>query len=124
MAQLVKNLPAMQETWFRSLDQEDPLEKEMATHSNIRAWRIPWAEEPGWHGPWDHKELDMTVQLTLKDLFSSLSREQWQALFQGVKSTPPSQGEISERERTSHRPGHGHSLWCAFPFFFLSFRSF
>ena len=60
MAQLVKNLPAMQETWFRSLGQEDPLEKEMATHSNTRAWRIPWAEEPGWCGPWDHKGLDRT----------------------------------------------------------------
>ena len=43
---MVKNLSAMQETWVRSLDQEDPLEKEMATHSNILAWRIPWTEEP------------------------------------------------------------------------------
>ena len=47
MAQTVKNLPAMQETWVRSLGQEDPLEKEMATHSSILAWKIPWAEEPG-----------------------------------------------------------------------------
>ena len=47
MAQMVKNLPAMQETWVRSLGQEDPLEKEMATHSSILAWRIPWTEEPG-----------------------------------------------------------------------------
>ena len=39
---MVKNLPAMQETWVGSLDWEDPLEKEMATHSNILAWRIPW----------------------------------------------------------------------------------
>ena len=44
---MVKNLPAMQETWVRSLDQEDPLEKGMATHSSILAWRIPWTEEPG-----------------------------------------------------------------------------
>ena len=43
---MVKNLPAMQETWVRSLDQEDPLEKEMATFSSIFAWRIPWTEEP------------------------------------------------------------------------------
>ena len=42
VAQLVKNLPAMQETWVGSLDWEDPLEKEKATHSNILAWRIPW----------------------------------------------------------------------------------
>ena len=44
---LVKNLPAMQETWVQSLCREDPLEKEMATHSSVLAWRIPWAEEPG-----------------------------------------------------------------------------
>ena len=42
LAQLVKNLPAMWETWVPSLGQEDPLEKEKATHSNILAWRIPW----------------------------------------------------------------------------------
>ena len=47
MAQLLKNLPAMQETWVRSLGQEDPLEEEMATHSSVPAWRIPGAEEPG-----------------------------------------------------------------------------
>ena len=47
VAQLVKNLPAMRETWVRSLGWEDPLEKEMATHSSILAWRIPWIEEPG-----------------------------------------------------------------------------
>ena len=47
MAQLVKNPPVMQETLVRSLDREDPLEKGMATHSSIRAWRIPWTEEPG-----------------------------------------------------------------------------
>ena len=47
MAQSVKNLPAMQETQVRSLGGEDPLEKGMATHSNILAWRIPWTEEPG-----------------------------------------------------------------------------
>ena len=47
VAQMVKNLPAVQETWVRSLGQEDPLEKEMATHSSILAWRIPWMEELG-----------------------------------------------------------------------------
>ena len=46
-AHLVKNLPTMQETWVRSLGQEDPLEKEMATNSSILAWKIPWTEEPG-----------------------------------------------------------------------------
>ena len=47
MAQREKNLPAMQETRVRSLGQEDPLEKGMATHSSILAWKIPWTEEPG-----------------------------------------------------------------------------
>ena len=46
VAQMVKNLPAMQETQFRFLSLEDPLEKEMATHSSILAWKIPWTEEP------------------------------------------------------------------------------
>ena len=44
---MVKNLPAMQEAWVRSLSWEDPLRKEMATHSSILAWRTPWTEEPG-----------------------------------------------------------------------------
>ena len=55
VAQLVKNLPAMQETQVRSLGGEDPLEKEMATHSSSFAWRIPWREEPGSLQPWGHK---------------------------------------------------------------------
>ena len=47
-SQMVKNLPAMCETWLQSLSQEDPLEKGMATHSSILAWKIPWTERPGW----------------------------------------------------------------------------
>ena len=47
VAQMVENLPAVQETWLRSLVWADPLEKGMATHSSILAWRIPWKEEPG-----------------------------------------------------------------------------
>ena len=47
VAQTVKRLPTMRETWVRSLGQEDPLEKEMATLSSILAWKIPWTEEPG-----------------------------------------------------------------------------
>ena len=47
VGQTVKNFSAMQETWVRSLDQEDPLEKGMATHSSSLAWRIPWTEETG-----------------------------------------------------------------------------
>ena len=47
VAQVVKNLLEMQETWVQSLGWKDPLEKEMATHSSILAWKIPWTEEPG-----------------------------------------------------------------------------
>ena len=47
LAQMVKNPPAMQETWVRSLGWEDPLEEGLATHSSVLAWRIPWTEEPG-----------------------------------------------------------------------------
>ena len=47
VAQMINSLPAMWETWVQSLGWEDPLEKEMATHSSTLAWRIPWTEEPG-----------------------------------------------------------------------------
>ena len=60
VTQMVKNLPAMQETWVRSLGWEDPLEKGMATHSSIFAWRIPWTEEPGRLQSTSCKELDTT----------------------------------------------------------------
>ena len=53
---MVKNLPAIQETQVQSLGQEDPLEKEMAAHSSILAWRIPWIEEPGrLQSMWSHR---------------------------------------------------------------------
>ena len=61
MAQIVKNLPAKWETWVRFLGREDPLERGMATHFSILAWRIPWTEEPG--RPWGHKESDTIEQL-------------------------------------------------------------
>ena len=65
VAQMVKKLPAMWETWVWSLGREGPLEKGMATHSGILAWRIPWTEKPGGYCPWSHKELEMTEQLSL-----------------------------------------------------------
>ena len=58
MAQRIKRLPAIRETQVPSLDWKDPLEKEMATHSSILAWRIPWTEGPG-----GRKELDTTERL-------------------------------------------------------------
>ena len=63
MAQMVKNLPAMQETQVRSLGWEDNVEKRMATHSNILAWRIPQSEEPASYNPWGCKESDTTERL-------------------------------------------------------------
>ena len=56
VAQMVKNLPALQETQVQSLGREDPQEKEMATHSSILAWEIPQTEEPEGYSPWGHKE--------------------------------------------------------------------
>ena len=60
MAQMVKNLPAVWETWVQSLGWEDPLEEGTAAHSSILAWRIPWTEEPVGYSPWGHKESDTT----------------------------------------------------------------
>ena len=59
-AQTVENLPAMQETWVRSFGQENPLEKEMATHLSILAWGIPWTEESGRLQSMGRKESDTT----------------------------------------------------------------
>ena len=66
---MVKNPPAMQETQIQSLGWEDPLEKGMAAHCSILAWRIPWTEEPGGLQPMGRKELDTTEQLTLSLFF-------------------------------------------------------
>ena len=65
VAQILKNLPAMQETQVQSLCQEDPLEKGMATHSGILAWRIPWAEESGGLQSMVLREFETTEQLTV-----------------------------------------------------------
>ena len=63
-AQRLKRLPARRETWVRSLGWEDPLEKEMTTHSRILAWRISWTEEPGGLQSMGSQELDTTEWLT------------------------------------------------------------
>ena len=62
---MVKNPPAMWETWVRSLGWEDTLEKEMVTHSNIRAWEFHGPMEPGGYSPYDHKELDTAERCSL-----------------------------------------------------------
>ena len=63
VAQWVKNLPAMQETWVQVLGGEDPLEQSKALHSSILAWKIPWTESLAGYGPWGHKESDTTKRL-------------------------------------------------------------
>ena len=68
VVQRLKRLPAMWETWVRSLGREDPLEKEIATHSNILAWRIPWMEELGGLQSMDCKESDTTERLHFTSL--------------------------------------------------------
>ena len=60
VAQAVKNLLTMQGTWVRSVGGEDPLEKGMATHSSILAWRTPWTEESDRHSTWGYKQSDTT----------------------------------------------------------------
>ena len=73
VAQRLKHLPAMWETWVQSLGWKDPLEKEMATHSSILAWRIPWMEEVGGLQSMGHKESDTTERFHCTSLhFTSL----------------------------------------------------
>ena len=66
---MVKRLPAMWEIWVPSPGWEDPLEKEMATHSSTLAWKVPWMEEPVGYNPWGHKELDTTEWLHFSFVF-------------------------------------------------------
>ena len=72
---MVTNLPAIQETWVQSLGWEDPLEKGMATHSSILAWRIPWTEVG--YSPWARKESDRTEQLALLFFFPQKVRREY-----------------------------------------------
>ena len=90
MVQRVKNPPAVQETQetqVQSLGQEDPLEEEMTTHSNILIWEIPWTEEPGGYSPWGCKESDTTEWLSS----SSISTLGNPVCFQGcgLRSAAP-----------------------------------
>ena len=71
VAQMVKRLPAMRETWVRSQGQEDPLEKEMATHSSTLAWKISWMEEPG-RGPWVAKSRTRLSDFTFTFVFKNV----------------------------------------------------
>ena len=74
MVQRLKHLAAIWETWVRSLGQEDPLEEEMATHSSILAWRIPWTEELGGLQSTGSKESDTTERLSTAHTLGALER--------------------------------------------------
>ena len=93
VAQMVKNLPAMWETWVWSLGREDPLEKEMATHSSTLAWRIPWTEAPGGYSPWSHKESD-----TAKHAQHRMSIKPFFAYSVTARSVPVLQMSACRRE--------------------------
>ena len=83
---MVKNPPAMWETWVRSLNWEDPLEKGKATHSSILDWRIPWTEEPGrLYNPWGHKESDTTAAAAV----AAKSLQSCSTLCDPIDSSPP-----------------------------------
>ena len=65
--------------WVCSLSQEDSLQEDMATHSNILAWRIPWTEEPGGYSPWDHKESDMMKVTDMINVTEHIVSDSWEA---------------------------------------------
>ena len=76
---MVKCLPAMRETWVRSLGGEDPLEEKMATHSSILAWKIPWTEEPARLRSWGSKESDMTERLHFLSFW--INAQEWDCII-------------------------------------------
>ena len=93
---VVKNPSAMQETWIQSLGQEDTLQKEMATHSNILAWEIPWTEELMGYSPWGCKRVSL--------LLSRFSRVRLYAIPEtAAHQVPPSLG-LSRQEHWSGLP--------------------
>ena len=93
---VVKNLPAMPETWVRSLGREDPLEKEMATHSSILAWKSHGQRSLAGYGPWDHKELDMPERLSLA--FSFHRSSAWLLQFNLSTLRPASGCQLNVEE--------------------------
>ena len=89
VVQMARNLPAMQETWVPSLDQEDTLEKGMATHSSILAWRIPWTEQPGGLHPWVRRVRHDWVTNTHTHKWLKMSSQGWELTPSGKESKRP-----------------------------------
>ena len=100
VAQSVKNLPAMQGTWVGSLGWKEPLEKEMASHSSILAWRLPWTEEPGGLQSVGSQESDTTERLNHHHMFIS---------FDSVsKESACNAGDPGLIPRLGRSPGEGN----------------
>ena len=89
VAQSVKNLPAVQETWVRSLGREDSLEKEMATYSSILAWKTSWTEEPGGLQSMGSQRVGLPEWLTLPHFRPTLGLLQWLLLLRSTGSRGP-----------------------------------
>ena len=104
--QMVKRLPAMRETRVQSLDPEDPLEKEMATHSSTLAWKMPWMEEPGRLQP-------MGLQRVGHDRVASLSF--FPSFYFFFLSGHPAGRSFGERKREEYLNGGGRGCWADFP---------
>jgi len=101
VAQTVKRLPTMRETWVQSLGWEDTLEKEMATHSSTLAWKIPWMEEPG-------RLWSMRSQRVGHDWATSLSLSGAFLVAQGLKNPPANAGDMGLIPALGRSPGEGN----------------
>ena len=110
VAQRVKRLPAMQETWVWSLGQEDPLEKEMATHSSILAWKIPWTEKLG-------RPQSMGSQRVGHDWATSLSLYKQKNKVVKLEVMVPGENWMnlpgSAENQVLSPAGRSHRVWCA-----------
>ena len=109
VAQVVKNLPAMQETWVGSLAWEDPWEKEMATHSNTLAWRISWIDEDSLQSIGIAKSWDTTVRLSF--FFSFICQQGSFPIRIGLIHPPSIQGQSLPLEHWKTMVAHWGSLY-------------
>ena len=91
-----------QETQVQSLGGEDPLEREMTTHSSILAWEIPWTEEPGRHSSWGCRESDTTEQVNTHTQFKGKLETQWQPLNSAMKL------DLQRQNGQGHSLSHHH----------------